>query len=311
MTLGQIRHVTVCSEFGSLSKAANALFISVSTLSKSISSLEKELGFSLFYRNSSGLQLTEKGVDFLRHAYAILSECNHITNLNRASFSTSLNISCTQIPQAFIAFSRFCQTAQSKSSVSSSIYCCSFTECIDRIITHTSQLAIISMPSSVDSIQRKYMHDASIKVTHLCKLPLNVNVRADHPLLKYYSPGSPFDFSRLSDYPYVSYLSPEDCVVDTDDFSQEHFFNSDALNSQKRFRVNNLDLNSTIVSTTNAFSIGMAVPLSWKNRYNWECIPLPGYEANLYYIYSMNQTLTNEIKSYISFLSDVLNEPLG
>lgn len=311
MTLVQITHVVACAELGSLTKAANAQYTSVSTLSKSIAALEEELGYDLFIRSAFGLTLSEKGVDFVRHAYTILSEVNHINNISRPKAHITLSIACTQIPQAFIAWQRFCQQTQNDSSISSSLYTCPFPECLERIIKHKSQIAIVSMPLSVDSIQKKSMQDAGITVRHLCKQTLNVNVRADHPVLRYYTPGKPFDFSLLKNYPYISYMAPEDCAVDNDDFSQSSFFNTEALDSQKRFRVNNLDWKSTMVGTTDAFSIGIAGPLSWKERYGWECIPLPGYESNMYCIYLQTQPITGELEKYLKLLDEVNREPLG
>lgn len=55
----------VC-ETGSMSKAARSYYISQQALSKSIESLEQELGVPLFIRTQAGLQLTEYGL-FLRN----------------------------------------------------------------------------------------------------------------------------------------------------------------------------------------------------------------------------------------------------
>lgn len=55
------------SETGSFSAAAKALGVSKSHVSKSIQTLEKELGLSLLSRSTKTVQLTSRGESFLKH----------------------------------------------------------------------------------------------------------------------------------------------------------------------------------------------------------------------------------------------------
>ncbi|KGP74247.1 LysR family transcriptional regulator [Pontibacillus yanchengensis] len=52
--------IEVCKQ-NSLTKAAEALFISQTALSKQMKLLEEQLGFALFHRTHKGIELTEKG----------------------------------------------------------------------------------------------------------------------------------------------------------------------------------------------------------------------------------------------------------
>jgi DNA-binding transcriptional LysR family regulator len=70
----QIQYFVAVAENGALSRAAHELAISQSTVTESIRELESDLGFPLFDRRSSGVELTLKGHQFLRHARRILSE---------------------------------------------------------------------------------------------------------------------------------------------------------------------------------------------------------------------------------------------
>ena len=49
------------AKYGSISKAAQYGYTSQPAISKSIKKLEDELGVQLFYRNISGVELTDKG----------------------------------------------------------------------------------------------------------------------------------------------------------------------------------------------------------------------------------------------------------
>ncbi|MCR6544932.1 LysR family transcriptional regulator [Dehalobacterium formicoaceticum] len=61
MRIEQLEQIVKIDEFGSLSKAANALFISQPSLSVSLSRLEEELGLKIFERSSTGVVLLEQG----------------------------------------------------------------------------------------------------------------------------------------------------------------------------------------------------------------------------------------------------------
>ena len=56
---------------GSISRAANQLYISQPAVSKAISNLEESIGIALFVRNSRGVALTEEGTilyDYIERA---------------------------------------------------------------------------------------------------------------------------------------------------------------------------------------------------------------------------------------------------
>ncbi len=61
MTKTQVTNFMTVARVGSFTKAANMLYISQPAISKSISSMEAELGFPLFVRRDNSLALTEAG----------------------------------------------------------------------------------------------------------------------------------------------------------------------------------------------------------------------------------------------------------
>lgn len=83
MTLKEIEYVIAIAKYESFSKAADAIFVSQSALSQSITKLEKELGLQLFRRNNKNISLTFAGEMFLKKGEEILS----LTN----KFNTELN----------------------------------------------------------------------------------------------------------------------------------------------------------------------------------------------------------------------------
>lgn len=78
MELVQLRLVRQILEAGSLSKAAMRLNRSQSVISRQLSTLERECGGRIFYRNGRGVELTELGERVLPEIDAILKSARNI-----------------------------------------------------------------------------------------------------------------------------------------------------------------------------------------------------------------------------------------
>ena len=72
-TLRQLQYFVAVAEQGSVSRAAQSLSISQSSVTEAIKELEGDLGVELFERHPRGLSITHKGHQFLRHATKILA----------------------------------------------------------------------------------------------------------------------------------------------------------------------------------------------------------------------------------------------
>ena len=79
----------------SISKTANKLYVSQPAISYSLKELENQLGYTLFYRNSKGIEPTLEAKElysYISTAFNILNDAEeHIKNLN------DLNIGCIRI----------------------------------------------------------------------------------------------------------------------------------------------------------------------------------------------------------------------
>ena len=71
MQLNQFRYLIAVDKFGSISRAAQELYISQSTISISLIRLEEELGAVLLNRSKRGVSLTPEGKTVLECAQAI------------------------------------------------------------------------------------------------------------------------------------------------------------------------------------------------------------------------------------------------
>jgi DNA-binding transcriptional LysR family regulator len=78
MDLKRMEEFVLIAEYQSIKDAADELKISASTLSSRLSSFEKSLGTSLFFRNGSSLILTASGEHFYGSAKKIVSDYHHM-----------------------------------------------------------------------------------------------------------------------------------------------------------------------------------------------------------------------------------------
>ena len=74
MTLQQLRYVTTVAETGTITEAANRLYISQPSLTNAIHELEKEMNIVIFNRTNKGISLSREGEDFLGYARQILEQ---------------------------------------------------------------------------------------------------------------------------------------------------------------------------------------------------------------------------------------------
>lgn len=83
MNFNHLEYAVAVAKSGSISKAAQRLFLSQPYLSGMIKGLEEELGYRIFERNKAGVELTELGEEFIKSAKLILLELQKIRELFR------------------------------------------------------------------------------------------------------------------------------------------------------------------------------------------------------------------------------------
>lgn len=76
MTLQQLKYIITAVKCGSITTAAQRLFISQPSLSKAIADLEQEMGITIFLRNNRGVILSEEGTKFLSYARQVVEQAD-------------------------------------------------------------------------------------------------------------------------------------------------------------------------------------------------------------------------------------------
>ena len=100
MRIEALQEILAIAGTGSISKAAEKTDIRKTSLSSTVKSVEQEVGYQLFRRSSSGVQLTEKGQAFIRLASEILDSYSRMLELgtaDRQPFTVYVNHSVSEL----------------------------------------------------------------------------------------------------------------------------------------------------------------------------------------------------------------------
>ena len=114
MKLLQMKYFQTVCRYGSITKAAEELFVSQPTISFCIKELESEFGVRLFHRRHNRLQLTVEGAYFLDKVNYILQSVDALAvqmknmgnNRNHVKIAVPAMITTFLFPQIFNAYSK-------------------------------------------------------------------------------------------------------------------------------------------------------------------------------------------------------------
>ncbi|TYK43370.1 LysR family transcriptional regulator [Actinomadura decatromicini] len=82
MNLRQLRYVVATADHGTMTSAAQALYVAQPALSRAVRELERELGVELFQRSGRGVALTDVGEQVVRQARVALDAVDAIEGLS-------------------------------------------------------------------------------------------------------------------------------------------------------------------------------------------------------------------------------------
>ena len=92
MKISALEYFIEIAESKSINEASKKLFIAQSSLTKSLKLLEKELGISLFYRSTTGIELTEAGKKILPEARQVVEYYHGWCNISASDTPKKISI---------------------------------------------------------------------------------------------------------------------------------------------------------------------------------------------------------------------------
>ena len=191
----------------SISKTANKLYVSQPAISYSLKELENQLGYTLFYRNSKGIEPTLEAKElynYISTAFNILKDAEeHVNNLN------NLNIGNIRIgiPShiGFLYLSKYIYNFREKyPNIKFSIISKSMPEMIEMLETRKLDIIIGTLPiNSEKKITKINLAKLNNCFAYNKKLLKNIKIKELKDLVKYplILPSSSFDNrTKLDEY---------------------------------------------------------------------------------------------------------------
>ena len=160
------------SKYGSFSKTAEFTYTTQSAISKSIKKLENELETQLFYRNSNGIELTERGRELL--FYVEKSYGNILTaerlmleseNLERGK----LNIGLPSHIASFFFFDKIIDFHNKFPNIEITLMSASTKQLLELLNLHKLDFIIDTAPVSSSDSDLKMIKLSTVKYTFICK----------------------------------------------------------------------------------------------------------------------------------------------
>ena len=207
MTLQQLRYIITISETGSLSKAAELLYISQPSLSDAVQDIEKELGFALFSRSSKGMSLTNDGLEFITYArqvynqYEMLLEKYGKGGKRKKKFGISTQHYSFAV-KSFVEMVKQFNTAEYEFAIRET----KTREVIDDVHTLKSEIGIIYLSDFNRQFITRLLKVNDLEFHKLIDCDAYVYIWKGHPLSKCKS----IRFEQLADYPCLSFEQGSD-----------------------------------------------------------------------------------------------------
>lgn len=203
MTLQQIRYLNAVAEAGSISKAAEQLYVAQSSISSAIKDVEKEYEITLFERTPKGVLMTHRGREFISDIQYILNYQNYVEEkygIRRNDQKAVLSISTLHHICGDGTFFRFLQDIKAERFRFDFLEG-SPTDVLDNISSGKSEIGIIFFTMSAKNVFMQEIERRSLIFHHMNYRNMHIYVHQSHPLAKLDS----VCLRQIADYPFISY----------------------------------------------------------------------------------------------------------
>lgn len=204
MNLAQLKYIVEVEKTGSISKAAQSLFVGQPNLSKSIKELENELGIIIFKRTPKGTQTTQKGANLIKYAKNVLKQINEIEMLytdDNILDELRLNICVPRATYFALAFSKFLNKLENINGININYEELNAYETVSKVSNGEADIGIIRYNDIFDDYFTSLIRINGLKSETLYQFKMNILMSNTHPLAHY----DVIPYEKLFDYIEVSH----------------------------------------------------------------------------------------------------------
>lgn len=211
MTLQQLRYVCTVDKYGSITRAAQALYVSQPAISSTIRALEEELGITIFVRSPMGVTITEAGRELVRMANQLLGNADHISGYFRSEKHKSghprLLVSSQHYAFAVSAFAEYInEIRNAHPGFSLGLNETSTANVMEDVLRQRSSLGILYLPGGDRKYMERTLADRNLRFCSLKVTKPHAFMAKSHPLAEL----SEVTPEELSKWPCIVYRQNED-----------------------------------------------------------------------------------------------------
>ena len=198
MTLQQLKYAVAAADNGTMSEAAQSLFIAQPSLTNAIKELEAELDITIFHRTNKGIIVTNEGSEFLGYARQVLQQVGLLEEkyLSGEGHKQIFSVSTQHYSFAVSAFVDIIQQFGNK-NYDFTLRETQTYEIIQDVSQFRSEVGIIYQCDYNRRIIGKMLHELELEFVPLIDCRAYVYLWKDHPLAGEKSIG----LEQLADYP--------------------------------------------------------------------------------------------------------------
>ena len=246
MNIQQLRYVVAIANSGTFREAAEKMYVSQPSLSISVRDLEKELGFKIFRRTSSGTFLTRRGMEFYEKAQELVKGFDVFQNqyANPEEEKKEFSISSQHydfLPPLITQFS-----VLYPDNKNFRIFESTTVQILDEVAQGHSELGIIYLNKQKTKGIRQRVDKLGLEVIDLIPFQTHIYLRKGHPLAKKES----LVMEDLAHLPTVRFTQEKDEYL----YYSENFV--DTSSSSQLFNVTDRATLNGILERTDAYATG-------------------------------------------------------
>ena len=296
MTFQQLKYLLEIYHTGSISKAAENLFLAQSSLSTAISNLEDELGCQIFVRNKNGMTPTVEGLQIIERANKIYGEYQIMLQLPRSAVRR-IHFTGSSIQPTRNAYMRLLKEYADDPSVSFSIGKCDLNESLARVALEETDVAVLLCHEPRILSLEGMVRAKKLEYTILARTPVVATIGPGHRL--YHK--EDIDYRELENDRFI------DGTKGTQLYN-EYLKGIIHLNPEHAILVDNDILRRSLISEGIGFSIGYIRSKEAIARYGYRDIPLGDLHFLIVLVTNPAHQIPNEALRYIEILRDEIQK---
>ncbi len=202
MTLQQLKYAVTAADKGTMSEAAQSLFIAQPSLTNAIKDLENELGITIFHRTNKGIIISNEGNEFLGYARQVLQQMNMIEEkyIDNDSRKQIFSVSTQHYSFAVSAFVDLIRIFGNK-NYDFTLRETETYEIIEDVSNFRSEVGILYLSHENEAVISKIIEKSGLIFDELFTAKPHIFISSHHPLAK----NEVVYPQELKEYPFLSF----------------------------------------------------------------------------------------------------------